>query len=93
MTVEEKRSKLGFLKSRISLNKTYMTTWLSCDEFVERMWEQVIKGVPITDETALDVMRPLYDEILQFPKDFPGFEVRTAGKAMRHLERRLIERR
>lgn len=86
-TLATKRDRLGFLYGRVSMSPFQIKCWLENDEFVERVWDAILKGIHIDDEVLLSIVQPLYDEISESPDLYPNFLLTPARRGIYRLER------
>lgn len=82
-----KRDKLGFLYGGVSMSLFRIKCWLEYDEFVERVWDVMLKGVYVNDEVLLSIVQPLYDEISESPDLYPNFLLTPTRRGIYQLER------
>lgn len=82
-----RRSKLVFLYDQSAMSSCCIKCWLEENEFVERVWDEIRRGVRINDEVLLSIIRPLYDEISSNRDLYSKYKVQTARRGMHQLER------
>lgn len=81
------RNKLGFLYNESAMSKYRIKCWLKEDEFVERVWDEIRRGVRINDEVLLSIVKPLYEDFVSNPERHPNFSKTPARRGIYQLER------